>query len=55
MVHAMRNSLRSWMFIYAGFVAAIVLASQPLGAESASVNSAVIPLIADAPLGRSDI
>ena len=56
MFHAMRNTLRSWMFIYAGLVAAIVLASQPLGVgEASSIDSAVRPLIGETPLGRSDI
>jgi hypothetical protein len=44
------------MFIYAGLVAAIVLASQPAGGgQDSNFEDAVRPLIVDAPLGRSDI
>ena len=56
MIHTMRSTLRSWMFIYAGLVAAIVLASQPVpGTDSITSEGGVRPLITDTPLGRSDI
>lgn len=56
MFHTMRSTLRSWMFIYAGLVAAIVLASQPVtGGDRISSDSGVRPLITDTPLGRADI
>lgn len=56
MFHTMRSTLRSWMFIYAALVAAIVLASQPVTvADRATIDSGLRPLITDTPLGRSDI
>lgn len=56
MCQTLRNTLRSWMFIYAGLVAAIVLASQPVGGDNRSdFGETVRPLIIDAPLGRVDI
>jgi hypothetical protein len=55
-IHSMRSTLRSWMFIYAGLVAAIVLASQPVpGADRAATDDSLRPMITDTPLGRSDI
>ena len=54
--HTMRSTLRSWMFIYAALVAAIVLASQPVSvADRATTDSGLRPLVTDTPLGRSDI
>ena len=54
--HTMRRTVRSWMFIYAALVAAIVLASQPVpGADRAAADSGFRPLITDTRLGRSDI
>lgn len=56
MIQSARNVLRSWMFIYIGFIAAIVLASEPERATAASVpDTAVRALAADAPMGRQDI
>ena len=56
MCQTVKSTLRSWMFIYAGLVAAIVLATQPVGgADDANFESGVRPLAGDAPLGRSDI
>lgn len=56
MFHSVKNTLRSWMFIYAALVAAIVLASQPVGSDGdTGFENAVRPLAGDAPLGRSDI
>ena len=56
MIHIMRGALRSWMFIYAGLVAAIVLASQPVsGTDRTGTESRVHVLVTDAPLGRADI
>jgi hypothetical protein len=52
----MRSTLRSWMFIYAGLVAAIVLATQPVtGTDRTDTDGGVRPLITDTPLGRADI
>ena len=56
MFHTMRRTVRSWMFIYAALVAAIVLASQPVpGADRAAADSGFRPLITDTRLRRSDI
>lgn len=43
------------MFIYAALVAAIVLASQPVGGDDTDLDSVASPLVGAAPLGRSDI
>jgi hypothetical protein len=51
-----RFQLRSWMFIYLGLIAAMVLAGPP--SDSASVDpepSRTLPLIGDSPLLRHDI
>lgn len=56
MCQTVRNTLRSWMLIYAALVAAIVLASQPAGsADDVNFENGVRPLVGDVPLGRSDI
>lgn len=55
MCQTVRNTLRSWMFIYAALIAAFVLAGQPAGGDDADFDNAARPLVGDAPLGRSDI
>ncbi len=58
-----KNALRSWMFLYAGFVAAIALTNQNGDAEySDSANLSPVTIGADAPalpidelVRRSDI
>mgnify|MGYP001826608557 CR=1 FL=1 len=56
MIQTVRNGLRSWMFIYVGFFAAIAMASQAERVSTASAPDmeARIPA-ADAPMGRQDI
>ena len=56
MIQSARNVLRSWMFIYVGFIAAIAMASQAERVNTAgSPDLAVRALAADAPMGRQDI
>lgn len=56
MFRSLRSTLRSWMFIYAALVAAVVVASQPVGSDAdPGFETAVRPLAGDAPLGRADI
>lgn len=56
MFHTMRSALRSWMFIYAALVAAIVLTSQPVtDADRATNDGGFRQLVTETPLGRSDI
>lgn len=56
MIQSARNVLRSWMFIYIGFIAAIAMASQAEQASSASAPDIDVRILAaDAPMGRQDI
>ena len=55
-----RFSLRSWMFIYAGLIASIAMASQPMPADDqATTDPALRPAISDMAIDmamrRSDI
>lgn len=51
-----KKRFRSWMFIYAGLVTAIILSGQPgnAGAE-ARLEVGLLPAAANAPLLRRDI
>ena len=56
MIQSARNALRSWMFIYIGFIAAIAMASQTEGVTVASAPDMGVRMpAADAPMGRQDI
>ena len=56
MMKRARRQLRSWMFIYAGFVAAIALAGNPADARTATSEAAPQPVLAgNTPLLRRDI
>ncbi len=51
-----RKPFRSWMFIYAGLVAAIILSGQPGSANSDMQSQGrELPGVANAPLLRRDI
>lgn len=52
-----RFQIRTWMFIYLGLVAAIVLAEDPINDASSQVESAPGPamIVVDSPLRREDI
>jgi len=51
-----RKQFRSWMFIYAGLVAAILLSGQPDGVEvGAELEGRMLPAVVNAPLLRRDI
>ena len=50
-----RIPVRSWMFIYVGFVAAIVLAGRPADVGQQDVALPVPAIIGSAPLLRKDI
>lgn len=55
-VARVRKQLRSWMFIYIGLVAAIILSGQPAKVEAGtSLGGSDLPLILNAPLQRGDI
>ena len=56
MIQSVRNVLRSWMFIYVGFIAAIAVASHTEHTGPVSdLDLEVRILTADAPMGRQDI
>ena len=56
MIKRARQSLRSWMFIYAGLLAAIVLAGQPANGTDIKVDVIPAPTFdAVMPLNRQDI
>jgi hypothetical protein len=51
-----RFQLRSWVFIYFGLIAAILLAGQPSGPEAEEARAIPQPaVIVDSPLLRRDI
>jgi hypothetical protein len=51
-----RKQFRSWMFIYAGLVAAIILSAPPVNPESRTrAEGGQLPAAASAPLLRRDI
>lgn len=56
MLARIKKRFRSWMFIYAGLVAAIVLSAQPthLGSDTLAEGKD-LPAIVSAPLLRRDI
>lgn len=48
--------MRSWMFIYIGLFAAIVVAANPVGADEAALaEPALKPIVIDSPISRADI
>ena len=55
MTRAIKNSLKSWMFIYIGLVAAIVLAGQPAEVEQQDAALPLPAIVGSAPLLRRDI
>lgn len=56
MINRARQELRSWMFIYAGFVAAIALAGNPTDARAIASEAVPQPVINSvAPVARRDI
>jgi hypothetical protein len=51
-----KKQFRSWMFIYAGLVAAVILSGQPAGMEHETrLEGSELPAAVDAPLLRRDI
>ena len=51
-----KKQLRSWMFIYVGLAAAILLSGTPANENAESrLEATQLPVIADAPLLRRDI
>ena len=53
---SVRQQFRSWMFIYAGLVAAIILSIEPTREQSGqTLEGGEIPAAANAPLLRRDI
>lgn len=51
-----RKQFRSWMFIYAGLVAAVLLSGQPAGVDAgAELEGRMLPAVVNAPLLRRDI
>lgn len=56
MIKRARQSLKSWMFVYAGMVAAIAVSGQPTDVRSSTADLLPSPAIeATAPLMRNDI
>ncbi len=58
MTRSIRNSFKSWMFVYIGLVAAIVLAGRPVEVvqqDTALPLPALPAIIGNAPLLRKDI
>ena len=55
MTRAIKNSLKSWMFIYIGLLAAIVLAGQPAEVERQDTALPLPAIVVNAPLLRKDI
>ncbi|MDJ0750760.1 MAG: hypothetical protein QNJ11_14840 [Woeseiaceae bacterium] len=55
MTRVIRNSLKSWMFVYIGLVAAIVLAGQPDEVEQQDTAVPLPAIVGSAPLLRRDI
>ena len=55
MARTIKNSLKSWMFIYAGLVAAIVLAGPPADVAQQDTALPVPAIVGAAPLLRKDI
>ena len=55
MTRSIRNSLKSWMFIYVGLVAAIVLAGPPADAMKQDTALPMPAIVGNAPLLRKDI
>ena len=51
-----KKQFRSWMFIYAGLLAAVILSGQPASVKSETrLDGSVFPAVVDAPLLRRDI
>ena len=51
-----KKQFRSWMFVYAGLVAAIILSVQPASVDTESrVQGTDLPAAVNAPLLRRDI
>ena len=55
MFSSSRFPIRSWMVIYAGLIATIVLAGRPVVPDTTSTGITPAPVIADSPLLRRDI
>ena len=56
MIQSARNGLRSWMFIYVGFIAAIAMAIQTERVSTVTDPDLEVRIpTADAPMGRQDI
>ena len=51
-----KKQFRSWMFIYAGLMAAVILSGQPAGVEHETrLDGSELPAAVNAPLLRRDI
>ena len=55
MSRSIRNSLRSWMFIYLGLIATIITAGQPSDAVRQDAALPMPAVVGSAPLLRKDI
>ena len=55
MTRVKRMPFRSWMFVYIGLVAALVLAGRPAGVVQQDVLRPIPAIVGSAPLLRKDI
>ena len=56
MFQSVRNAMRSWMFIYVGLFAAIIVAANPADTDEARFpDPDVKPIAVDTAISRSDI